>query len=206
MKIFYFIFKRLFDIGCGILGVLLVAPLYVFIRCSYMLAKDYSGIIYTQDRVGKHGKIIKIYKFRTMVPNSEELLEEILKNEEYRKEWEEFHKIENDPRITPLGKILRKSSLDEIPQFLNVLKGDMSLIGPRPLVEGELELHGGDHRLYNLVRPGITGWWACHGRSNLTYDERLEMEYYYVRNCSIKLDLICIYKTIVSVLEAKGAQ
>ncbi len=206
MKIFYFIVKRLFDICCGILGILLIVPLYIFIRWSYILAKDYSGIIYTQDRIGKYGKIIKIYKFRTMVPNSEELLDEILKDDNYRKEWEEFHKIEDDPRITPLGKFLRKSSLDEIPQFLNVLKGDMSLIGPRPLVEGELEFHGGDSRIYNLVRPGITGWWACHGRSNLNYDERLEMEYYYVRNCSIKLDIICIYKTIVSVLEAKGAQ
>ena len=152
--------------------------------------------MYQQERVGKDGRIIKIYKFRSMVVDSQEQLEELLKGEHYRMEWEETQKIEDDPRITKIGHYLRKTSLDELPQLLNVIKGDMSLVGPRPLVPGELQLHGGSP-LYWQVKPGITGWWASHGRSDINYKERLEMEYYYVNNCSLKLDIICIYKTVL---------
>ena len=116
-----------------------------------------------------------------MVPNADEILKELLKNEAYRKEWEENQKFEHDPRITKAGQVLRKTSIDELPQLINVLTGDMSLVGPRPLVEGELEQHGG-LKIYNKVKPGITGWWACNGRSNIDYRERLELEYYYVNS------------------------
>ena len=129
----------------------------------------------------------------------------LLKDEKYKKEWEENQKFDNDPRITKIGKIIRKLSIDEIPQFINVLKGEMSFVGPRPLVEGELEAHNG-LQLYNKVKPGITGWWACNGRSNIEYRERLELEYHYVRTCSITLDLICIFRTVLSVITKKGAK
>ena len=197
--------KRLFDIIIGLLGLVILLPLSIMVKISFMCLKDGGSVFYKQNRVGKDGKIFKIYKFRTMVQNAEEMLDELLKDENYRKEWEENQKLDDDPRITKLGKYYRKTSIDELPQLINVLKGDMSLVGPRPLVEGELEMHGGTE-LYWQAKPGITGWWASHGRSDLDYDERLEMEYYYIRNQSLKLDFICIYKTIIGVLTAKGAK
>jgi undecaprenyl-phosphate galactose phosphotransferase len=165
---------------------------------------DKESIFFTQKRIGKDGKEFVMYKFRSMVHNAEELLEELLKEEQYRKDWEENQKIEKDPRITPIGIFLRKSSLDELPQLLNVLKGEMSIVGPRPLVKGELEEHGGS-KIYWTVKPGITGWWGSHGRSDVDYSERLELEYFYIRNMSFKLDMICILKTITAVIKHKGA-
>ena len=140
-----------------------------------------------------------------MVYNAEEILEEMLKDKKYKKEWDKNQKFEDDPRITKIGKIIRKLSIDEIPQFINVLKGEMSLVGPRPLVVNELEEHNG-LQLYNKVKPGITGWWACNGRSNIEYRERLELEYYYVKNCSVVLDIMCIFRTIFCVLKKEGAK
>lgn len=197
--------KRLFDIVIGLAGVVILVPIVIILKGFFMAFDDFGDLMYFQDRVGKDGKLFKMYKFRTMVENADEELEELLKEERYRKEWEEKQKLEHDPRITKTGLWLRKTSLDELPQMINVLKGDMSIVGPRPLVEGELEAHGGKP-LYNEVKPGITGWWACHGRSNLNYDERLEMEYFYVKNCSLKLDLICLYETFFCVLTSKGAK
>ena len=117
-----------------------------------------------------------------------------------------YQKFENDPRITKIGNILRKTSLDEVPQFINILKGDMTMIGPRPLVPGELDSHNGNHEIYESVRPGITGWWACNGRSATTYEERLDLEYYYVKNRSLWLDIKCVFKTISAVICKKGAK
>lgn len=146
-----------------------------------------------------------MYKFRTMVPDAEKILEELLEKEEYSKEWENRRKLDSDPRITAVGRFLRRTSLDEIPQVINILKGDMSVVGPRPLVPGELEMHNG-LTLYNKVRPGLTGWWACNGRSNIGYKERFELEYYYVKNCSLKLDILCLARTFFAVLRREGAQ
>ena len=140
-----------------------------------------------------------------MVYNADELLEEVLKDSENRKEWSENHKLNYDPRVTRIGRFIRKTSLDEFPQFLNVLQGDMSVIGPRPLVPGELKEKKGLN-LYERVKPGITGWWGCNGRSNISYEERLELEYYYVKNFSLGLDIMCILKTIYVVLFQKGAK
>lgn len=201
----YLLFKRLFDILFGVCGLVLLLPVCAILKIVLLFTGDRGKLLYQQERVGKDGRIIKIYKFRSMVVDSQEQLEELLKDEHYRREWEETQKIEDDPRITKIGHYLRKTSLDELPQLLNVIKGDMSLVGPRPLVPGELQLHGGSP-LYWQVKPGITGWWACHGRSDINYKERLEMEYYYVNNCSLKLDIICIYKTVIAVLEQKGAK
>lgn len=207
IKHYTFLFiKRLFDIIVSFVGVILMLPLMLIVKISYILTGDFHSIFYQQKRIGKNGKYIYIYKFRTMVYDAEEILKEILKKPKYKKEWKEKQKITDDPRITKVGKILRKTSLDEIPQFLNVLRGDMSLIGPRPLVEGELDAHNGNHKIYESVRPGITGWWACSGRSNIDYDERLKLEYFYVKNQSLLLDIKCIFKTIKAVIFKTGAK
>lgn len=204
-QIGYLGFKRLLDIMCGIFGLIILIPITVIVKICTLLSGDTAKIFYTQKRVGLHGKEIKIYKFRSMVPNADEMLHELLKDEKYKKEWDENQKFEDDPRITKIGRVIRRLSIDEIPQVLNVLKGDMSLIGPRPLVEDELEKHGG-LKLYNQIKPGITGWWGCNGRSNIDYQERLELEYYYVKNCSLYLDFLCFVRTVVAVLKRDGSK
>lgn len=198
--------KRLFDIICALIGVICMIPIIVIIKIAYVCSGDFKSIFYTHTRVGKFGKHFQLYKFRTMVWNSQEILEELLKDPKYKKEWKENQKFENDPRITKVGKILRKTSLDELPQMLNILKNDMSLIGPRPLIPGELDEHNGNHKIYEKVKPGVTSWWACHGRSATTYEERLALEYYYVQNRSFLLDLKCILLTIKAVISKTGAK
>ncbi len=141
-----------------------------------------------------------------MVIDADKKLAELLENDEQaRKEWEENRKLKNDPRITKIGHILRKTSLDEFPQFINVLKGEMSLVGPRAVIEGEIELFGQSKNLVLSVKPGITGYWAANGRSDTSYDERVEMESYYAKNKSIALDIKILFKTVVSVLKKEGA-
>lgn len=204
-QMIYMAVKRFMDIVFGLVGLIALLPLMLIVKVSFLLTGDTKSIFYTQTRVGLNGKPFQLLKFRSMVWNAGELLQELLKDPKYAKEWAENQKLENDPRITKMGGFLRKTSLDEVPQFLNVLKGDMSVIGPRPLVVGELEQHGG-LQLYNQVKPGITGWWGCNGRSNTTYDERLELEYYYVKNCSLWLDALTVIKTVVVLLNQKGAK
>lgn len=201
----YLAVKRVCDFFLGILGCVILVPLMVVVKICNVLSGDNAPIFYFQTRVGQYGKSFKLYKFRSMVPNADEVLKELLQQEEYRKQWEANQKFDDDPRITKIGKLLRRLSLDEVPQFLNLVKGDMSLVGPRPLVVGELSDHDG-LTLYNKVKPGITGWWACNGRSNINYRERLELEYYYVKNCSLSLDVLCIVRTILAVLKREGAQ
>ena len=204
-KTIYFIIKRIFDIICSLIGLVLLLPVTIIVKLAYICTGDFKSIFYTQKRIGKNGEVIGIYKFRSMVPNADEVLKELLKDTKYKKEWKSNQKFENDPRITKIGKILRKTSLDELPQFINVFTNDMSLIGPRPLVEGELDAHNGDHQIYESVKPGITGWWACNGRSATTYEKRLELEYYYAKNCSLLLDIKCILLTIKAVITKDGA-
>lgn len=205
-KLTYMVFKRLFDLILSMFFCVLLLPVIMVVKMIYLLNGDNHSIIFKQKRIGKNGKNINIYKFRTMVPNAEKVLIEMLKEDKYREEWNLNQKFNNDPRITKIGNILRKTSLDELPQFLNVLKGDMALIGPRPLVPGELDNHNGNHSIYESIRPGITGWWACNGRSDITYEERLRLEYYYIQNCSLHLDIKCIYKTIAIIVKKKGAK
>ena len=202
----YFFIKRLFDIIFGLIGTVLIIPIGIIIKIIYMLEGDFSSILYKQVRVGKDGKIFNMYKFRTMVPNADKKLVELLKDPEYAKEWEENQKLNHDPRITNIGHILRKCSLDETPQFISILVGNMTLIGPRPLVVGEIQKHHGNAELYQSVRPGISGWWAVNGRSATTYKERLEFEYYYVKNCSILLDLKAIFITFRIIWTHEGAK
>ena len=201
----YLPFKRLFDILFGIIGVILTIPFILVIKISYILNKDYSSIFFTHKRIGKNGKEFKMYKFRTMVPNAEELLKEMLKNKKYLNEWKEYHKFENDPRITKVGKIFRKLSLDELPQFINILIGDMSLIGPRPLIQEEVDDYKKKKKILLSIKPGLTGWWACHGRSCTSNKKRQDLELYYVKNCSFILDIKTFFLTIVKVLKREGA-
>ena len=203
----YRFIKRTFDIVCGLIGLICLIPLTILVKIISVCSGDHKSIFYTQKRIGKNGREFKLYKFRSMVPNADEILEQTLKIDKVRaEEWKKYQKFEHDPRITKIGNILRKTSLDEVPQFINILKGDMSMIGPRPLVPGELDLHDGNHEIYESVRPGITGWWACNGRSATTYAERLELEYYYVKNKSLWLDIKCVFKTISAVITKKGAK
>ena len=204
-QVFYLFVKRIFDIFCGLIGLVVLIPVTIGVKIANLASGDKAPILYRQNRIGMNGKSIRIFKFRSMVPNAEEILKELLKQESYRKEWEENQKFENDPRITKVGQFLRKTLIDELPQLLNVLIGDMSLVGPRPLVKYELEDHGG-LKLYQKVKPGITGWWGCNGRSNIDYKERLELEYYYVKHCSFHLDVLCIIRTFLAVLKRDGAK
>ena len=204
-QMIYMGIKRIADIIFGLIGLVILVPIMLGVKLANLASGDKARIFYRHDRVGQNGKTIRILKFRSMVPNADERLKELLKQERYRKEWEENQKLDDDPRITKIGRFIRKTSIDELPQLLNVLAGDMSLVGPRPLVKGELEAHGG-LKLYERVKPGITGWWGCNGRSNIDYRERLELEYYYVKNCSLYLDILCIFRTMLAVLKKDGAQ
>ena len=201
----YMFVKRFCDIVFALIGCIFLLPLMAIVKISNIADGDHASIIYCQTRVGKSGEQFKMYKFRSMISNADEVLQDMLKDEKYRCEWDQSQKFDDDPRITKAGRFLRKTSLDEFPQFVNVLKGDMSLVGPRPLVVGELEEHDG-LTLYNRVKPGITGWWACNGRSNISYKERLELEYYYVKNRSLYLDLLIIVRTAIAVFRGQGAQ
>lgn len=186
-------------------------PLTFIIKLVYICTGDFYPIFYTQERIGKKGKAFKIFKYRSMVPNADEVLAKLLKQKKYREQWEEFQKLDNDPRITKVGKIIRKGSIDEFPQFINVLLGQMSMVGPRPLLPGELEEHGGkadDIKKYQSIKPGVTGYWAMRIRSdkNSDYNERLKLEYFYIDNRNLALDAKILFNTVGTVLRQEGAQ
>ena len=203
-KFMYRVIKRLFDIVCSGLALIVLSPFFLLIALI-IKAEDPAGpVFFSQKRVGMGGKIIRIYKFRSMVSNAEELIAHF--TPEQRREYEENFKLENDPRITKIGNFLRKSSLDELPQLLNILNGTLSIVGPRPVVPAELEKYGSMQDKFLSAKPGLTGYWQANGRSETTYDERIEMELYYVDNCSFWLDLKIIFKTVAVVLTAKGAK
>lgn len=201
----YFILKRVVDIIFSIAGLICFILLFFIIKIVYVLNGDKDPIIYKHIRVGKNGKLFNMYKFRTMEIGADKDIDGLFKDSKIKKEWEDKQKLQDDPRITKAGKFFRNHSLDEIPQFINVLKGDMSIIGPRPLVEGELQSKGGSI-LYEAIKPGITGWWACNGRSEVSYEKRLELEYYYIKHCSLYLDVVCFFKTIYVMIFKKGAE
>lgn len=202
---FYVVFKRLFDIIFSTFVLILLLPIFIIIGICVKI--DSRGkIFYKHKRLGKNGEYIYLYKFRSMYTDSKERLEKMLKDEKIRKEWEENFKLDNDPRITRVGKILRKTSLDELPQLLNIIKGDMSLIGPRPVIDDEIDKYGLYRNRFLSVTPGLTGWWACNGRSCTSYDERIELELYYVNHRGFKLDIKCFFKTFIDIFKARGAK
>ena len=200
------IMKRLIDIAGGLAGMIILLPLYFYVRKKNHANGDYDPIFFTQERIGKNGKPFKIYKFRTMVPNAETVLEKLMEeNPEIREEYETNKKLRNDPRITAAGKVLREKSLDEFPQFINVIKGEMSMVGPRPYLPREIKDMG---IYYNSVigcTPGVTGMWQSHGRSDVSFDDRLKMDDYYYRNWTIWLDLTILIKTVKMVFKGEGA-
>jgi Undecaprenyl-phosphate galactose phosphotransferase WbaP len=201
----YFL-KRAIDYLITLILLPLIMPLFIFIALLVKITSK-GPIIFSHERVGKGGKIFKCYKFRTMYIDAEEKLKQILEtNPEVKVEWETKYKLTNDPRVTPIGKFLRKTSLDELPQIFNVLKGEMSLIGPRPVTKEELDKYYKEKaELYCLIPPGITGLWQVSGRSNLTYEERVNLDCWYIRNWSLWLDLVILLKTVKVVLKGEGA-
>ncbi len=206
-KVLYKVVKRLIDILGGLVGCVLLVPITMAVYIARKVLKEDDGpMFYEHLRYGKDGKKFRIYKFRSMCIDADKKLKEYLEqNEEAKIEFEENHKLKDDPRITRLGRFIRKTSIDELPQFVNVLKGDMSLIGPRPIVDGEIEKYGENKDKFLSVRPGLTGYWAANGRSDITYEERMKMELYYVDNISFKLDIQIFFKTIISVIKKEGA-
>jgi len=197
--------KRIFDIAGSIIGLTIFSPLLLLISIVIKMSSK-GPIFYKHDRLGRGGKIFKVYKFRSMKPNAEEMLKEMLKKDPMKKEeFEKDFKLKNDPRITKIGKFLRKTSLDEIPQFVNVLKGEMSLVGPRPIVINESDKYGESKYQRSIVKPGITGLWQINGRNDLDYSERAYLDIYYVENWSILLDIKIIFKTLGIFFKKDGA-
>ena len=197
--------KRFFDfiIIICILPFFIVIHLILFILIKLTSKGD---VFFVQKRVGKDKKNFNLYKYRTMYEHSDEILKNYLKKyPEEKKYYSKYHKYNNDPRITKIGKFLRTTSLDELPQIINVLKGDMSFVGPRPYLPEELKKMKGYDIIFK-VRPGITGLWQVNGRNNLTFEERMQLEKWYVENWSFWLDLIILLKTIKVVLLKIGAK
>ena len=204
-KTIYNFIKRLSDIILTWIALIVLSPIFLII--AILIKIDSKGsVFYKHKRIGKNGEYIYLYKFRSMYSDSKERLEKLLEDSKIKKEWEENFKLDNDPRITRVGKFLRKTSLDELPQLINILTGDMSIVGPRPIIDGEIEKYGKNKAKFLSVTPGLTGWWACNGRSCTSYEERMDLELYYVDNRSLKLDFKVIIKTFISVLKRDGAK
>jgi undecaprenyl-phosphate galactose phosphotransferase len=200
------IVKRIIDIMASIVGVIILIPLCLIIKIIYLLNNDTSSIFFIQERIGKNGKIFKMIKFRSMIIGADETLEKLLQeNEEARKEYELNKKLKNDPRITKIGKFLRKTSLDEFPQFLNILKGEMSLVGPRPYLEREREDMGKAYNIIIKVKPGLTGLWQISGRSDLNFVERINLDVEYYNKNNLYEDIKILIGTVKTVLFRKGA-
>jgi Undecaprenyl-phosphate galactose phosphotransferase WbaP len=163
-------------------------------------------VFYGHERIGLGGKRFKAWKFRSMIKNADQTLTEGIQDQpRLQSEWQHRQKLKRDPRVTPIGRILRRTSLDELPQIWNVLRGQMSLVGPRPIVENEIPKYGEQFALFTRVRPGMTGLWQVSGRNNLPYSERVRLDIYYVRNWSVWLDLHLLSRTIIPVLFGDGA-
>ncbi|MEM4134577.1 MAG: undecaprenyl-phosphate galactose phosphotransferase WbaP [Candidatus Micrarchaeia archaeon] len=198
--------KRIFDITISMILLPLLLPIILII--GVLIKLDSPGpIFYIHHRIGKNGKKIPVLKFRSMFINSQEILEKLInENPEIRKEWEENFKLKKDPRITKIGKFLRRTSLDELPQIFNVLIGQMSLVGPRPVLQEELDRYYGEYaEYYYMVPPGITGLWQVSGRSNTSYEFRVWIDTWYVLNWSVWMDIVILFKTIKSVIKMDGA-
>ncbi|MCM3067760.1 sugar transferase [Priestia flexa] len=201
----YYFVKRGIDILGASAGILLTLPVFLLISLLYLYGDNKGPVFFGQTRVGKGGNTFKMYKFRSMIVNAEQ----VLKNDRalYQKYLQNNYKLEphEDPRITKVGQFLRKTSLDELPQLINVLKGDMSLVGPRPVIVEELKEYS--HRLdeFLTVKPGVTGYWQICGRSDVGYPERADLEFYYIDHQGFKLDFKIIINTILMVVTGKGA-
>lgn len=196
--------KRLFDIVGSLSIIIILSPALIYI--SRKVKKDGGPAIYVHERIGKDGQAFKCLKFRSMVINSKEVLEDLLENNpEAKREWDATFKLKNDPRITKIGGFLRRTSLDELPQLFNVLKGEMSLVGPRPIITAELERYNDEVDYYLLSKPGMTGLWQVSGRSDVDYETRVYLDAWYVKNWSMWNDIAILFKTVGVVLKKDGA-
>ena len=198
----YLVIKRALDIVLSIISIVVLLPLMLIV--ALIIAIDSRGeIVFSHKRIGKNGSTIKVYKFRTMHINSAEMFENF--TEEQKNEYNKNFKLQDDPRITRVGEFLRKSSLDELPQLWNILRGDMSIVGPRPIVEKEVCRYGKFAGKLFCVKPGLTGYWQVNGRSDTSYERRVEMDLFYINNMSFWLDFKIIFRTVYTVIRREGA-
>lgn len=198
----YKIVKRTTDVALSTIAMIALMPLFLIISLAIKLESN-GPVFFKHTRVGKDGKTIQIYKFRSMVDNAEDLIKKF--TPEQMKEYKENYKLKNDQRITKVGKFLRRTSLDELPQLINIMKGDLSIIGPRPVVADELKKYGVNIEKFLSVTPGLTGYWAANGRSCTSYEQRMQMELFYIDNISLKMDAKVFFETIGAVIKRKGA-
>ena len=198
----YKIVKRTTDVALSSIALVGLLPIFAVIALAIKLESK-GPVFFKHTRIGKDGKIIKIYKFRSMVENAEDLIKKF--TPEQMKEYKENYKLSNDPRVTKVGEFLRRTSLDELPQLINIVKGDLAIIGPRPVVADELKKYGTNIKKFLSVTPGLTGFWAANGRSCTSYEQRMQMELFYIDNLSFKMDVKVFFKTIGAVLNRRGA-
>jgi len=197
--------KRFMDLAIAILALIFLAPIFLIIAIT-VLIDDGRPIIFSQRRRGRNGRYFTCYKFRTMVPDAAERLEALLaSNCELRREWEADQKLKDDPRLISTGHFLRRFSLDELPQLINIIRGEMSIVGPRPIIEGEVRRYGEDIVHYDSVRPGVVGLWQINGRNNTSYAERVKLDVKYAETQSVSLDLCILMKSIPAILGRRGA-
>jgi Undecaprenyl-phosphate galactose phosphotransferase WbaP len=196
--------KRLFDFFVAAMLLAILAPLMMVI--ALLLKLEGGSVLFSHQRIGKNNRKFDCYKFRSMVPNAEQQLHQLLQhNPSLKAQWDKEHKLKDDPRISRIGAFLRRTSLDELPQLLNVLKSEMSLVGPRPIVQEELQKYGLEKSYYLMVRPGMTGLWQVSGRNDVDYETRVYLDAWYVKNWSLWYDLAILFKTIKVVFAKRGA-
>lgn len=198
---------RLVDIVIGLIGSILTIFLCIVVKILYVKNHDYDSIIFTQERIGLNGKLFKMYKIRSMVPNADKILFDLMERDEnIRKEYEKNKKLANDPRITKIGHKIRRSSLDEFPQFFNVFLGNMTLVGPRPYLPREIKDMGNTYSTIIQCKPAITGPWQVGGRSDIDFEDRCQIDVEYIKEKNIEQDVKIFVKTISSVINKKGAK
>lgn len=201
-KIVYEICKRIFDIVSSVIALIITSPFFIIVAIAIRLESK-GKIIFGHTRIGKNGVPFKVYKFRSMYENAAEIFESF--TEDQKKEYYENFKLDNDPRVTRVGNFIRKTSLDELPQLINIIKGDMSVVGPRPIVEKEIKKYGQYFNKVFSVKGGLTGYWQANGRSCTSYEDRVKMDIYYIDNRNFWFDIKIIFKTVVSVVKKEGA-
>ena len=206
-SILYHTAKRVFDFICALFGCIFLIPFSIILKIIYMCNGDFHSIFYTQERIGKNGKLFKLFKYRSMIPNADKVLDKLLKeNKELAKEYKLNKKLENDPRITKIGFLIRKHSVDELPQLLNILLGQMSFVGNRPYLPKEKKDMGKYYKDIVKTKPGLTGFWQVSLRSRGTFAERLKMEQYYSNHYGVRFDISIFFKTFSVVFGGKGAK
>ena len=196
--------KRVFDTAAAAVLLVILSPFLLVL--ALLIRRDGGPALFAHPRIGKQGRVFNCYKFRTMVVDAEQQLEQLLqKRPELRRQWQRERKLRHDPRVSPIGRLLRRTSLDELPQLINVVRGEMSLVGPRPVVRAELQRYGDEVGYYLMVRPGMTGLWQVSGRNDVDYDTRVYLDTWYVKNWSLWHDLVILFKTVRVVLTRSGA-